>query len=280
MQHQKGGVVMKKAIVIDTSKCMGCRGCQVACKQWNQLPADSTTFTGSYENPPRVSPSTWMRVTFQEEETDKGIKWFFGNQRCMHCSDAACEIVCPVGAIYHTDAGSVDINFDKCIGCNYCAANCPFKVISFDRKTDLPTKCTFCYDRLANGYQPACANACPTGAIQFGDRGDLINQASRKVMALQQNGNANASLYGLEELSGTGMMFILEDTPSHYNLPDSPVVSIQARLWSLLFRPLRIFVVLALALGLWGNYNQSKNIKEAVHTKQTKLNTSDDSGAR
>ena len=243
---------------------MGCRACQVACKQWNQLPADQTSFTGSYENPPRVSPATWMRITFQEEETEKGVKWFFGNQRCMHCTDAACEIVCPVGAIYHSDAGTVNIDFNKCIGCNYCAANCPFHVISFERKTNLPTKCTFCYDRLANGYEPACSSACPTGALQFGERGRLVNQASQRVMTLEQQGNAKASLYGLQELEGTGMLFILEDTPAHYNLPVNPAVSYQARLWSLLFNPLRIFVVMAMGLGLWSNYRKTKGFKDAM----------------
>lgn len=265
---------------MDTSKCMGCRSCQTACKQWNQLPADQTSFTGSYENPPRVSPSTWMRITFQEEETDKGVKWFFGSQRCMHCTDAACEIVCPVGAIHHTSAGTVDIDFEKCIGCNYCAANCPFKVISFDRKTDLPSKCTFCYDRLENGYQPACAAACPTGAIQYGDRGDLINSSMDRVMTLQQKGNPNASLYGLDELSGTGVMYILEDTPSHYLLPENPVVSLQARLWSLLFRPLRIFVVMAMGLGLWVNYNKTKNITDAVKLKEHGSSSSNQPSAK
>ncbi len=263
---------MAKAMLMDTSKCIGCRACQVACKQWNQLPADETVFTGTYENPPRVSPNTWMRITFQEEDTEKGVKWYFGNQRCMHCTDAACEIVCPVGAIYHTEAGAVNIDFNKCIGCNYCAANCPFKVISFDRKTDLPTKCTFCFDRTANGYQPACAGACPTGAIAYGERRDLIHQASNRVMVLQDKGNANAMLYGLDELSGTGMMYILEDVPSHYNLPVAPEVPLQARLWSMLFKPLRIFVVLAMALGLWANFNKTREIKNAVKSTQSATN--------
>ncbi|RQD68084.1 MAG: 4Fe-4S dicluster domain-containing protein [Tindallia sp. MSAO_Bac2] len=268
---------MAQSILIDTSKCMGCRACQVACKQWNQLPADSTEFTGSYENPPRVSPLTWMRVTFQEKETDNGVKWYFGNQRCMHCTDAACEIVCPVGAIYHTDTGAVDIDFNKCIGCNYCAANCPFKVISFDRKTDLPTKCTFCYDRVSNGYKPACAAACPTGAIDFGERRDLINRASQRVMHLQNHGSQQATLYGLDEVGGTGMMYILEDTPSQYNLPLAPEVPLQARLWSMLFKPLRIFVVLAMGLGLWTNYNKSRELKDAAK-KNKETNPSDYKG--
>ncbi len=264
---------MTQCILIDTSKCMGCRACQVACKQWNQLPADKTEFAGTYENPPRVSPVTWMRITFQEEETDKGVKWYFGNQRCMHCTDAACEIVCPVGAIYHSEEGTVNINFNKCIGCNYCAASCPFKVISFNRKTDLPTKCTFCYDRIASGYQPACSTACPTGAITFGERRDLINQASHRVMDLNDNGNSNAMLYGLDELSGTGMLYLLEDVPSHYNLPASPEVPLQARLWGMLFKPLRIFVVLAMALGLWTNYNKTREIKNAVKSQKSSEHT-------
>lgn len=265
-------------MLIDPSRCMGCRACQVACKQWNQLPADETRFTGSYENPPRLSPNTWMRITFQEKETEKGIKWFFGNQRCMHCTDAACKISCPVGAIDHTETGAVVIDYNKCIGCNWCVANCPFGVISFDRKTNLPQKCTFCSDRQANGYTPSCAGACPTGAIAFGDRGDLLNIAETRVRTMQANGNTKASVYGLEEVGGTGMIYILEDAPAYYKMPASPGVPLKARVWHFLYRPLRVFVVLAIGLGLWANHNKTKPIRDAA--KASKQSAAADEAAK
>ncbi len=264
---------MEKAMLIDPSRCMACRGCQVACKQWNQLPAEETSFQGTYENPPRLSANTWMRITFQEKETEKGVKWFFGNQRCMHCTDAACEISCPVGAIYHTEEGTVNIDYEKCIGCNYCVANCPFGVVSFDRKTNYPNKCTFCYDRLSDGYQPACSGACPTGAIHFGDRSEIVNLAHQRVDEMHRKGNANAHLYGMNELDGTGMLFVLEDEPSYYSLPANPEVPFKARAWSMIFKPLRVFVVLALGLGLWRNHSRTKPIKEAAKRAQEKNNT-------
>lgn len=249
-------------MLIDPSKCMGCRGCQIACKQWNQLPAEDTTFTGSYENPNRISPVTWTRITFQEVEVNGEVKWFFGNQRCMHCSDAACMTVCPTGAIYHTSAGTVAIDDEKCIGCNYCAANCPFNVVGFNRRTNLAQKCTFCFERIENGLKPACSAACPTGAILFGDRNDMIALAQERVEELKAAGNNNASLYGLEDLDGTGMMYILEDAPQEYALPEDPQVPFTARLWGALFRPLRVLVVIALAFGLWANKKETEETQK------------------
>lgn len=260
---------MTKSILIDTSKCMACRGCQVACKQWNQLPAEETTFTGSYENPPGISTNTWMKITFNEVEEGGRVKWLFGNQRCVHCTDAACMISCPAGAIYHTESGAVAIDEKKCIGCNYCAANCPFHAVSFDRLTNLPPKCTFCTDRTANGLQPACAAACPTDAIVFGDRTGLVSAASSRVNQLKQAGNPNAMIYGLEEVNGTGMLYVLADKPERYGLPADPQVPFGARLWGALFRPFRVLVVLAVGLGLWANRSQVKEIEEAKKAQKS-----------
>lgn len=255
---------MRKSMLLDQSKCIACRGCQVACKQWNQLPAEDTKFAGSYENPPGISPHTWMRITFKEVEGENGqVKWLFGNKRCMHCGDAACMTACPTGAIYKTDAGTVNIDYTKCIGCNYCAANCPFNVISFDRRTNVPPKCTFCYDRISNGFKPACAGVCPTGAIVFGNRSEIIAAATDRAAELQANGNAKARVYGLEELEGTGMIFVLEDEPEQYALLSDPQVPFSTRLWGVLFRPLRVLVVIALAFGLWSNRVQSREVEEA-----------------
>lgn len=261
---------MTKSILIDPSKCMACRSCQVACKQWNQLPAEDTSFTGSYENPPGMSINTWMRITFNEVEDKNGkVKWFFGNQRCMHCTDAACEISCPSGAIYHTDMGTVAIDENKCIGCNYCVANCPFHAVSFNRASNLPFKCTFCFDRTSNGLQPACAKACPTGAITFGERNDLVSAASRRVDQLKKAGNQNATIYGLEEVNGTGMLYVLADDPELFGLPADPQVPFGARLWGAIFKPVRILVVLALGLGLWANKAKVKEVEEAKKTQKT-----------
>lgn len=262
---------MTKAILIDTSKCVGCRGCQAACKQWNQLPAEETTFSGNYENPPKLSPDTWMRVTFEEVEENDQVNWYFGNDRCMHCTDAACVMVCPVGALYHTETGSVALDSDKCIGCNYCAANCPFEAISFDRKFNHPAKCTMCIDRTANGFKPACATACPTGAIEFGDRNELIRKAGDRVSELKAAGKNKARIYGLDEMSGTGTMFVLEDDPEYYGLPADPHVPVRARVWNVIFKPLRVLAVLAVAFGLWGNRTKSKKIQDAKAARGEEL---------
>lgn len=257
---------MTKSILIDTSKCMACRACQVACKQWNQLPAEQTTFTGSYENPPGFTPKTWMKVTFREAEVDGDVAWYFGNLRCMHCSDAACIQVCPAGAISHSDTGSVVIDPDKCIACNYCIANCTFNVMGFDRQDGVATKCTFCEDRTSNGLEPACATVCPTGAIRYGDRTELLRDAQERVQQLQAAGNTRARIYGQTELRGTGMMFVLENTPEHYGLPADPYVPLSARAWNIVFKPVRVLAVLGVAFGLWKNWSSTRDVKEGKGT--------------
>lgn len=252
-----------KICLIDTSKCMGCRGCQVACKQWNQLPAENTTFTGSYENPPRFSPNTWLRVAFRENDDNGKVDFLMSKQGCMHCTDAACMQACPAGAIYRSNEGTVNIDEVKCIGCNYCVAACPFHVMSFDRITNKARKCTFCIDRLENGLQPACATACPTGSIAFGDRRELIAKAVKRVDQLKASGKGNATIYGLDEVDGTAMLYVLADSPEKYGLPVDPQVAMQTRIWNAVFKPLRVLVVVAVAFGLWANRSQSKKVEQA-----------------
>ena len=249
--------------LIDTSKCIGCRGCQAACKQWNQLPAEDTVFTGSYENPPRFSANTYLRVAFREHGENGKVDFLMAKLGCMHCTDAACMQACPAGAIYRTDAGTVHIDENKCIGCNYCVTACPFQVIGFDRLTNKARKCTFCIDRLENGMQPACAAACPTGSIIFGDRRELIAKAMKRVDQLKASGKANARIYGIDEVDGTAMLYVLADNPEKYGLPADPQVPIQTRIWNAVFKPLRLLVVVAVALGLWSNRTQTKKIEQA-----------------
>ncbi len=250
--------------LIDTSKCMGCRGCQAACKQWNQLPAEKTTFEGSYENPPRFSANTWLRVAFREHAGNNGrVDWYMAKLGCMHCTDAACMQACPAGAIFRSEEGTVNIDQVKCIGCNYCVTACPFQVIGFDRLSNKTRKCTFCLDRLVSGMPPACAQSCPTGSITFGDRRDLVARATNRVAQLKAAGKVNANIYGLDELDGTKMMYVLADEPEKYGLPADPQVPVQTRIWNAIFKPLRLLVVVAVAFGLWANRSQTKEIEQA-----------------
>lgn len=249
---------MKKSMLIDTSKCIGCRACQTACKQWNQLPAEETVFTGTYENPPRFSPVTWTKIAFREDEDGNGkVRWLFSKQGCMHCTDAACIKVCPANAISHTEYGTVVIDPKRCIGCNYCAANCTFQVIGFDRAANVARKCTFCYDRISNGEIPACAKTCPTGAISYGERALLISLAEKRLRELRRAGNLNATVYGIEELDGLGMIYVLGDRPAKYGLLENPKVSTAAHIWDYLFKPVRALVVLAMFFALWVNKRES-----------------------
>lgn len=264
---------MRKSMLIDPSKCMGCRSCQVACKQWNQLPGEATEFKGTYENPPQISPITWMRIRFNEVEEGDDVKWLLSKQGCMHCVEAACMIVCPVGAIYHTESGVVAVDAQKCIGCNYCAASCPFQTIPFDRKTNLPAKCTFCQDRVVNNMTPACAQACPTGAITYGDRGNIVAATNNRITFLRQKG-IDAQPYGLEELGGMGMVYVLERPPELYGLPADPQVPFSARVWGALFRPLRFFILLAVGFGLWSNKAQSTEVQSAIKDSEEKRSES------
>ncbi|MFO7951831.1 MAG: 4Fe-4S dicluster domain-containing protein [Bacillota bacterium] len=255
----------KQICLIDASKCIGCRGCQVACKQWNQLPAADTTFEGSYENPPALSSTTWMRIMFREYENENSngkVDWLMSKQGCMHCSDAACMQACPAGAIYRTEFDTVMVDELKCIGCNYCAAACPFDVIGFDRLANKARKCTFCLDRLENGLKPACATACPSGSIEFGDSRELISKAQSREAELKAAGKTNATIYGLDEVDGTGMLYVLADKPEKYGFPADPQVPIQTRIWNTVYAPLRVFVVIAVAFGLWVNRAQSKKVEE------------------
>jgi len=208
---------MPKARLIDTSKCMACRGCQVACKQWHELPVVFTEQRGTYENPPELSGHTWIRVEFKERPGE----WLFRAHTCMHCTEASCEEVCPTGAISH-QGEFVIIDQEWCIGCGYCVQACPFDVPHKDETIGTARKCTFCIDRVSNGLEPACAKTCPTGAIQFGERDDLIAVAHTTVQALRANGHPNASVYGENELGGLHTIYVLTDSPSVYGLPETP----------------------------------------------------------
>ena len=217
---------MANAILIDTSKCTACRGCQVACKQWNDLPGEQTRNWGSYQNPKHLSAETWKLVTFQEIEKSDGLAWLFLPMQCLHCTEASCVSVCPTGAAHH-QGDVVLIDEQLCIGCGYCVEACPFGVPHSmpgpnGSHKGTARKCTFCIDRISNGLLPACAKTCPAGAYQVGDRDDMIASGTARVQSLKQKGHADAYLYGENELGGLHVMFVLADRPALYGLPESP----------------------------------------------------------
>lgn len=239
--------------MIDTTKCIGCRACQVACKQWNQLPAEDTFFTPNYANPHHFSAHTWTRVNFVEYKNEEEINWFFLKQNCMHCQDAVCMQVCPSGAITHNEMGFVVIDEHKCISCNYCAANCTFKIMSFDLSMGIARKCNLCQDRIHSGLEPTCVKTCPTGALKFGERKDIIDIAADRKEELQQKEYSEANIYGLNELKGLNVIYILSHDPEKYGLPVEPEVPLKVRIWNYLFEPVRVILVIVLAFALFIN---------------------------
>jgi len=220
---------MAKAMLIDVTKCIGCRACQVACKQWNELPAEETTNRGTYENPPDLSADTWTKIIFKEYGNDGTFRWLFRKEQCMHCTDAACVNVCPAGALKrHPTLGFVVYNEHRCTGCGYCVEFCPFHIPKMDPHHSrllgygiMGGKCTFCADRVSNGLEPACAKTCPTGAIKFGERDDLIIEGKQRVEILRDT-YPNANFYGEHEMGGLHMMYVLDERPEVYDLPENP----------------------------------------------------------
>ncbi len=225
----------KVAMLYDSSKCTACRGCQVACKQWNDLPGTLTKNRGSYENPPDLSPYTWTRIRFIEKYEGRQMRWLFLAQGCMHCADAACVKVCPTGALKHHPMGLVTLEQDLCNGCGYCTQFCPFHIPRLLTDTLTGTgksfKCTFCMDRVTNGEKPACVKTCPPGAFSFGERNEMIAKGRERVLYLQRNGYPNANLYGDVLLGGLGRMYVLLDKPEVYGLPVSPVSPALTHVW-------------------------------------------------
>jgi formate dehydrogenase iron-sulfur subunit len=214
---------MAKAILVDTSKCIGCRGCQVACKQWHGLPAEATQFRGTYENPPDLSAHTWRKVRFIEATGGDGrLRWRFISDACKHCADASCLAVCPTGALSRRPWGAVDLNQEACNGCRYCVAACPFGVVTFNEATGRVDKCTLCPDRVEAGLEPACVATCPTGALTFGDREAVLDRARKRIAALAARGANGARIYGERELSGLHAVYVLQDRPEVYGLPEAP----------------------------------------------------------
>ena len=200
---------MPNAMLIDTTRCVGCRGCQVACKSWNELPAEQTSFSGTGGNPQHMDANTFTRVVFRERATPAGgVKSAFVKRQCMHCVDPACAAACPVGALVKTKDGPVVYEDDRCIGCRYCMVACPFNVPKFQwsSRVSYIRKCTFCADRIALGKKPSCAATCPAEALTFGDRDALVAEAHRRIAATP--GRYTPQVYGERTGGGTSMLYL------------------------------------------------------------------------
>ena len=242
------------AKLIDISKCIGCKACQVACMEWNDLRDEVGTNVGAYQNPHDLSASSWTLMRFAEYENPKGdLEWLIRKDGCMHCADPGCLKACPApGAIVQYSNGIVDFHQENCIGCGYCITGCPFNIPRLSKKDSKVYKCTLCSDRVAVGLEPACIKTCPTGALVFGTKGDMIKHAEERVADLKERGYANAALYNPKGVGGTHVMYVLQhaDQPTLYSgLPKDPAISPLVGLWKGITKPLTNIALGVLALG-------------------------------
>jgi len=207
---------MVKAVLYDLRRCIGCRACQVACKRWNERKGESTTLSAGkgteWTNPPDLSPQTFTFVKFIGKGEGDNFRWHFAKWQCMHCVEPACVSVCPATALYKTKEGPVLYDKELCVGCRYCGTGCPFGIPRFDWQNRLVEKCTFCADRIAFGLEPACVATCPTDALSFGERDEIV----RKVEKAESEG---AYAYGKKEAGGTSWIYILDVPPKELGFP-------------------------------------------------------------
>jgi formate dehydrogenase iron-sulfur subunit len=222
------------AKLIDVSRCIGCKACQSACMEWNDLRDEVGIVDGFYTNPADLSPQTWTLMRFKEETIDGNLAWLINKDGCLHCEDPGCLKACPApGAIIQYSNGVVDFDQERCIGCGYCVSGCPFNVPRISKADNKAYKCTLCSDRLAVGMAPACVKACPTQALSFGTKLAMKEQAEHRLEDLHERGFAKAAIYDPQGVGGTHVVFVLPhgDRPESYGLPRDPQISPVVALW-------------------------------------------------
>ena len=254
---------LRKAPVVakyhDTSICIGCKACEAACQQWNDLKTVATQQSGTYQTLPALDAQFWNLIRFNERTSKAGDPiWLMRKDQCMHCAEPGCLAACPApGAIVQYSTGIVDVDAAKCIGCGYCATGCPFNVPKFHAVTAKMAKCTLCVDRVEVGLEPACVKACPTGSLQFGTKDDVLAMANRRVKQLETAGFSDAMIYDPPGVQGTGVVSVLaHGNPEWYGLPADPQVSVLVRLWKSVIRPLGVIAALGALVATVGHYTK------------------------
>jgi formate dehydrogenase iron-sulfur subunit len=254
--------IRQKATVskyIDTTTCIGCKACEAACQEWNDLRTVNTSQTGTYQTLPALDAEFWNLIKFNERTTEHGdMMWLMRKDQCMHCAEPGCLEACPApGAIVQYSNGIVDVDSTKCIGCGYCATGCPFDVPKFHAKTGKMAKCTLCVDRVEVGLEPACIKACPTGCLQFGTKDAMVAAGNTRVAQLKANGFEKAMLYDPQGVHGTSVVTVLgHDHPEWYNLPVNPHVPYLVALWKKIVRPLGVLLSFATVVAVFNHYTK------------------------
>ncbi len=220
----------EKAMLYDASMCIGCRACERGCKESNELPTEPQGDGGILDNPDNLSAKTWTVIQVRETNEKGEEVRLVRKCQCMHCTNASCEAVCPTGAISH-QGEAVIINQEWCIGCGYCIQACPFGVPNRSEEEGTVQKCTLCIERTTQGLEPACVEACPKGAVIYGDRAEFITEGERRVQTLVADGTENANLYGATELGGLGVIYVLSESPAVYGLPEAPQLATTNQLY-------------------------------------------------
>lgn len=199
---------MAKSVLVDLTRCIGCRGCQAACKEWNERVARQTSFNGDYSNPTRLSSDCYTRIRFEETTASQEPVWSFVKEQCLHCKNPACVSVCPVAALTKSKNGPVVYNYDRCIGCRYCMLSCPFQIPTYEWESARPwvQKCSFCSERIKDGMIPACIKACPTTTMFYGEDGEVMDEARKRLR--QSPGKYVQHIYGEKEAGGTAWIYI------------------------------------------------------------------------
>ncbi len=239
----RSGGVEKVTKLIDVSVCIGCKACQVACMEWNDLRDEVGECDGTYNAPQDLTPSSFEVMRFSEYENEEGdLEWLIRKDNCMHCAEPGCLKACPSpGAIVQYANGIVDFNSEHCIGCGYCVAGCPFDIPRISKKDNKAYKCTLCSDRVYHGLEPACVKSCPTGAIQFGTKDQMLDYGAHRVEKLKERGFENAGIYDPAGVGGTHVVYVLQhaDKPEIYSgLPKDPHISPTVELWKGVTKPI------------------------------------------
>ncbi|HWX56881.1 MAG TPA: formate dehydrogenase subunit beta [Verrucomicrobiae bacterium] len=243
--------------LVDTTTCIGCKACEVACLEWNGYDFRETTFDDTYQTMPDTAWNFWNLIRFNEYENDDGtISWLMRKDQCMHCADPGCLTACPAdGAIVQYQNGIVDFNQEHCIGCQYCVTGCPFNIPKFNDVTKKVYKCTLCSDRVGAGLEPACIKSCPTGCLHFGSKEDMLFEANKRVKQLHDNTSySKAGVYDPEGVGGTHVIYVLHDAenPERYGgLPKNPTVPFMVKMWK---GPLKWVGGLAMTFGVLGMF--------------------------